>query len=98
MSGLMSTMGIAQILLFVGVLLALVKPLGSYMARVYEGERTLLSPVLGPLERGMYRLAGVRPDQESSWKQYAAALLLVNFIGFVVVYLLQRLQGVLPLN
>ena len=94
----MNTLGIFQILLYLGVLAALVKPLGAYMARVYAGERTFLSPVLGPIERGVYRLSGVNPDVESNWKRYAAAVLLVNFIGFLVVYLLQRLQGVLPLN
>ena len=94
----MSALGVVQIVLFLGVLIALVKPLGSYMARVYAGERTLLTPLLGPIERGMYRLAGVKPDAEASWKSYAAALLLVNFIGFAIVYLLQRMQAVLPVN
>jgi K+-transporting ATPase ATPase A chain len=68
------------------------------MAKVYQGERTFLSPVLAPVERMIYRCAGVNPAKESDWKRYTAAVLLVNFIGFVVVYLLQRLQGVLPLN
>ena len=68
------------------------------MAKVYQGERTFLSPVLAPVERGIYRLGGIDPGAESSWKRYALAVLLFNFIGFVVVYLLQRLQGVLPLN
>jgi K+-transporting ATPase ATPase A chain len=94
----MNALGIFQILLYLGVLAALAKPLGAYMARVYAGERTFLSPVLGPIERGVYRLSGVNPALESNWKRYAAAVLLVNFIGFLVVYLLQRLQGVLPLN
>ena len=94
----MSMSGVMQIVIFLIVLAALVKPLGQYMAKVYLGERTLLSPVLGPIERGLYRLSGIDASAESSWKRYAAALLLVNFIGFVVVYLLQRLQGVLPLN
>ncbi len=94
----MNALGVVQILLFIAVLVALVKPLGTFMARVYDGERTFLSPVLEPIERGIYRLAGVRPSAESNWKRYALALLLFNFIGFVVVYLLQRLQGVLPLN
>jgi K+-transporting ATPase ATPase A chain len=87
-----------QILLFIVVLVALVKPLGTLMAKVYDGERTFLSPVLEPIERGIYRLAAIKPSVESNWKRYALALLLFNFIGFVVVYLLQRLQGVLPLN
>jgi K+-transporting ATPase ATPase A chain len=89
---------VVQILLFIAVLVALVKPLGTFMAKVYDGERTFLSPVLEPIERGIYRLAAIKPSVESNWKRYALALLLFNFIGFVVVYLLQRLQGVLPLN
>ncbi len=94
----MNAQGVAQILLYVAVLVALVKPLGTFMAKVYDGERTFLSSVLGPIERGIYRLAGVQPSVESNWKRYALAVLLFNFIGFLVVYLLQRLQGVLPLN
>jgi len=94
----MNALGVVQILLFIVVLVALVKPLGTFMAKVYDGERTFLSPVLEPIERGIYRLAAIKPSVESNWKRYALALLLFNFIGFVVVYLLQRLQGVLPLN
>ncbi|HKU16350.1 MAG TPA: potassium-transporting ATPase subunit KdpA [Steroidobacteraceae bacterium] len=94
----MNAAGIFQIVLYMVVLVALAKPLGAFMAKVYQGERTVLSSVLGPLERGIYRLAHVDPAVESSWQRYALGLLLFNFIGFVVVYLLQRLQGVLPLN
>jgi K+-transporting ATPase ATPase A chain len=94
----MNAVGILQIVLYVVVLVALAKPLGAFMARVYQGERTFLSPLLGPVERVIYRLGGVNAGGESNWKRYAAAVLLVNFIGFIVVYLLQRLQGGLPLN
>ena len=94
----MNALGVVQILLYIAVLVALVKPLGTFMAKVYDGERTFLSPVLEPIERGIYRLAGIQPSVGSNWKRYALAVLLFNFIGFVVVYLLQRLQGVLPLN
>lgn len=94
----MSMFGALQIALYIVVLLALAKPLGAFMARVYAGERTFLSPVLGPVERGIYRLSGIDPAVESNWKHYAAGLLLVNLVGFLAVYLLQRLQGVLPLN
>lgn len=94
----MNSLGVLQILLYLAVLVTLVKPLGTFMAKVYEGERTFLTPVLGPSEQGIYRLAGVQPSVESNWKRYALSLLLFNFIGFVVVYLLQRLQGVLPMN
>ena len=87
-----------QIIVFLAVLLLLVKPLGGYMARVYDGEPVLLGKVLGPLERLFYRLAGVARDAEMSWKQYAVAMLVFNVAGLLVVYALQRFQGVLPLN
>jgi potassium-transporting ATPase potassium-binding subunit len=93
-----SSNGVLQILAYLAVLLLLVKPLGLFMARVYEGERTFLSPVLGGLERLVYRISGVDPAQEQDWKKYTVALLLFNAVGFLFVYLLQRLQGVLPLN
>jgi len=87
-----------QLALYVGVLLLLTKPLGAYMAAVYQGERTFLTPVLRPLERLIYRLGGVAEDGEQSWRRYLWTVMLVNFVGLVVVYLLQRLQGMLPLN
>ena len=80
------------------MLVLLAKPLGAFMANVYEGKRTFLSPLLGPVERGIYRLAGVQADAETGWKRYAVAAMLVNLVGFLVVYALQRAQGVLPLN
>src|SRR6266568_2726900 len=85
-------------LLYLVVLLALAKPLGLYMARVYEGRAPGLEPVLGPLERLCYRCCGVRRTDEMGWKHYALALVAFNVLGVVVVYALQRLQGVLPLN
>jgi len=93
-----SAFGLVQVGLYLLVLVALVRPLGRYMARVYEGERTWLSPLLSPLERLVYRVAGVDPRSEHDWKQYALAALLFNLVGLLVLYLLQRLQGVLPLN
>ncbi len=89
---------IIQIVLYFGVLLLLAKPLGVYMARIYEGQASVLSPVLGPVERFFYRLCGIRTDEEMDWKQYALAVLLFSAAGFFVVYLLQRMQGILPLN
>jgi K+-transporting ATPase ATPase A chain len=80
------------------VLLLLVKPLGAFMARVYQRERTFLDPVLGPIERLLYRLSGVRADEEMNWKIYAIALILFNALGLFLLYGLQRLQGFLPLN
>src|SRR6185295_12007138 len=87
-----------QLGLFVAALLLATKPLGLYMAAVYEGRRTLLSPLLLRAERAIYRLAGVNEGSDGDWRSYTAAVLLVNLIGFLVVYALQRFQGVLPLN
>jgi len=94
----MTTNGLLQIGLYLGVLLLLVKPLGLHMARVYEGQPTLLSRILGPLERLIYRLCGVDPASEMSWKRYAGAVILFSAAGFAVLYAIQRLQGGLPLN
>jgi len=94
----MTGYGMLQAALYLAVLLALVKPLGLFMAAVYEGRRTLLSPVLQPVERLLYRLGAVDEHRETGWKVYALCLLLFNLVGLVAVYLLQRFQGVLPLN
>jgi K+-transporting ATPase ATPase A chain len=94
----MSGNSLLQLLLYLGLLLALVKPLGCFMAQVYEGQRHLLTPVLGPVERLWYRIAGVNEQQESDWKRYTLGVMLVNGIGLLMVYLLQRLQFWLPLN
>jgi K+-transporting ATPase ATPase A chain len=91
-------LGQLQIVLYLLVLVALAKPLGTFIARVYAGERTGLTPVLGPIERLVYRVAGVDPAHEHDWKKYTLAVLAFNLVGFVAVYLLQRLQHVLPLN
>jgi len=87
-----------QLILYVVVLLALAKPLGAYMARVYEGWPFGLDRILGPVERLIYRLSGVRPDEEMDWKDYAIAMLVFNLAGLLAVYALQRLQGILPWN
>jgi len=94
----MSLNGYLQIGLYLAVLLLAAKPLGSYMARVYEGQPTLLSRALGPFERLLYRLLGTRETDEMGWKRYALAMLLFNGLGLLAVYLLQRAQGGLPLN
>ena len=94
----MSAWSGVQLGLYLAVLLLIVKPLGAFMARVYSGQRTFLDPLLGPVERLLYRAAGVRPSDEMDWKTYTLALLIFNLLGFLVVYALQRLQGVLPLN
>lgn len=87
-----------QIGLFFVLLLLLVKPLGGYMARVYQGERTFLHRIFSPLERLIYRFAGIRPEEEMSWKTYAAVMLLFNLAGFLLLFVIQLLQGVLPFN
>jgi K+-transporting ATPase ATPase A chain len=94
----MTALGIYQILFFFVLILAVTKPLGLFMARVFAGERTWLHPVLRPLERIIYRLSGVREDVEQSWTQYAAALLAFTIAKFLFAYLIQRMQGWLPLN
>jgi potassium-transporting ATPase potassium-binding subunit len=90
--------GILQIAFYLVVLLALAKPLGAYMARVYEGRPIVLGRALGWLERCIYRASGVVPGAEMGWKTYALTMLLFNLAGLLAVYALQRLQGVLPLN
>jgi potassium-transporting ATPase potassium-binding subunit len=94
----MTTNGIVQLVFYVVVLLVLAKPLGAYMARVYEGRPLALDRVFGWLERLIYRAGGIRPTEEMGWKTYALAMLAFNFLGLLAVYLLQRAQGVLPLN
>src|SRR5687768_16167005 len=94
----MTVNGIFQIALFFGLVVLLVKPLGLYMAHAFNGERTFLDPVLRPVERVIYWLGGVDPRQEQHWTTYTAAILLFNLAGLVLLYALQRLQHVLPLN
>src|SRR5437016_5956726 len=90
--------GVLQLAFYTIVLLALAKPLGAYMARVYDGRPLLLDRVLGWLERLVYRASGVTPEREMGWKTYALTMLLFNLAGILAVYVLQRVQGVLPLN
>ena len=94
----MTVAGTGQIVLYAVALVALGVPLSAYMARVYTGKATFAQRVLGPFERVLYRSFGVKPDEEMSWKHYAFAVMLFNVLGIAIVYLLQRLQGVLPGN
>ena len=94
----MTLNGWIQISIYFVVLTALVVPLGRYMARIFEGERTFLTPVLGPVERGLYRIAGIDETREQHWTTYTVAMLLFNAAGFLCVYALMRFQGLLPLN
>lgn len=81
---------------FCGIIILLVKPLGGYMTRVFSGERMFLSPVLVPVERGLYRLAGTSEREEQHWTTYTTSLLLFNLAGFLLLYMLQRFQGSCP--
>jgi potassium-transporting ATPase potassium-binding subunit len=94
----MTTTGWAQIIVFCAIILLLARPLGGYMTRVFAGERTLLSPILRPVERVFYALAGVDPRAEQRWTGCAAAMLAFNLAGFLALYAILRLQGMLPLN
>jgi len=94
----MTTYGWLQILLFLALIFAVTKPLGVFMARVFNRERTFLDPVLRPLERLIYRLTGVDENHEMRWTEYAIAMLLFSAVSMVVLYLMQRLQGFLPFN
>ncbi len=94
----MTPIAILQIVLYFGILLLITKPLGSYMARVFEGEKTFLHGPLGWLERGTYRALGVDPDRDMKWTEYATAMLMFSLASMVFTYGALRLQGVLPLN
>ncbi|MGV8040677.1 MAG: potassium-transporting ATPase subunit KdpA [Thermoanaerobaculaceae bacterium] len=94
----MTAWSLAQITLALGVLLLAAVPLGAYMARVYEGKAALAGRLLGPLERGLYRLCGIDPAEEMDWRSYALSMLAFHLVGVLAVYVLQRAQGVLPLN
>jgi potassium-transporting ATPase potassium-binding subunit len=90
--------GWIQIALYCAIAIALVKPVGGFMTRVFAGERTWLTPVLRPVERGFYRLAGVDEQADQHWTAYAVSMLLFSAAGFALLYLIQRLQGILPVQ
>ncbi len=94
----MTAVGIFQIVLYFAILVFLTKPLGNFMARVFQGERTLLHPLLRPVERFVYWVSGVRENEDQNWVRYAASLISLSAFSFATVYALQRLQGLLPLN
>src|SRR6202011_3605043 len=94
----MTSIGILQIALFFGLVLVCTKPLGAYMARVFDGHRTFMHPVLRWLEVLTYKVSGVREDVEQRWTQYTASLLAFSVFGFLLVYFLQRAQAYLPFN
>ncbi len=94
----MTVLGWAQIALFAAVIVLIAKPLGGYMTRVFNGEPTPLSPVLRPVERGLYWVSGIDEKQEQSWVTYTVAMLFFSIAGFAALYALQRLQADLPFN
>jgi K+-transporting ATPase ATPase A chain len=94
----MTLIGWVQIFLYCAIVVALVKPLGGYMTRVFNGERTLFSPVLVPIETGLYQLGGVDPKREQHWLTYTVAMLFFHAAGFLILYALLRAQGALPFN
>ena len=94
----MTANGYLQLAFYVLVLLALAAPLGTYMARIYEGQPAFLNRLGAPFERLLYRVCGVNPQREMRWTEYAVAAMAFNILGLLAVYALQRFQGVLPLN
>ena len=94
----MTVTGWLQIAAIFALVLVCVQPFGTYMACVFSGRRNLLSPVAGPVERGFYRLAGVKINAEQGWRAYTLAMLVFNAAGFIVLYTMMRLQAMLPLN
>src|SRR5215210_62159 len=94
----MTLNGWLQILFFLALIFAVTKPLGLFMARVFNRERTFLDPILRPVERLIYRLTGVDETREMRWTEYAIAMLLFSVVSMVVLYLIQRMQTWLPFN
>src|SRR6266404_2354947 len=94
----MTSIGVLQIAIFFGLILVCTKPLGAFMAKLFEGQRTFLHPVLRWLEVLTYKATGIREDVEQRWTQYTAALISFSIFGFLLTYLLQRAQGFLPFN
>lgn len=94
----MNLPGIIEIVVYLAIVLALAKPLGRYMVRVFSEERTFLSPVLMPVENVIYRFCGVNPAEEQHWTAYTVGMLLFNLVGLLLLYAIERLQGVLPVN
>jgi K+-transporting ATPase ATPase A chain len=94
----MTSLGLFNILAFFFVLLAITKPLGLFMANLFEGRRTFLHPVLRPVEKLVYRVCGIREDSEQRWTRYTASLIAFSLVSFLFVYAIERLQGLLPFN
>src|ERR1700676_2057938 len=94
----MTVIGWIQILLYCAIIVAIVPVLGAYMTRVFNGERTFLSPVLRPVETVLYRVAGVDERREQTWVMYVVGMVVFHIAGFLFLYVLQRTQAMLPFN
>src|SRR5690348_6478241 len=94
----MTIEGWALIVLFIGLTVALAKPMGLWLHALYEGRRTPLHAVLGPVERGFYKLAGIDPNAEQGWRRYAVHMLLFQLVTLLLTYLVLRFQDLLPMN
>src|ERR1700680_949934 len=94
----MTADGWLQIGIYLTVLLALTKPMGVFMTRVFAGEKTFLDPALRPIERLLYRMTGVDEKREIAWTEYTIAMLLFSGVGMILLYVLERVQQWLPLN
>lgn len=94
----MNVHGTIEILAYFAVILVLTVPVGLYLTRVFEGEAVLLSPIVRPIERTLYRVGGIDADHEMSWQEYSIAMLMFSLVGLLLTYALLRLQGILPLN
>jgi K+-transporting ATPase ATPase A chain len=94
----MTILGILQIIVFFAIVVAIAKPLGAFMTRVFQGERTFLHPILRPIERAVYWAGGIRENEEQGWTRYSASVISLSVFSFAAVYALQRLQGWLPFN
>src|ERR1017187_4828092 len=94
----MTANGWLQIVIFLALILAVTKPMGVFMTRVFNRERTFLDPVLRPIERLIYRMTGVDENHEMRWTEYAFATLLFSVVSMLLLYLMQRVQAHLPLN
>ena len=94
----MTVIGWLQIAIFMAAIGLLTRPLGGYLARVYTGQRTLWGPVISPIERTLYRVAGIKAESDQSWRQYATSFLAFHALSIIVLYALLRLQFALPFN
>jgi len=94
----MTSIGVIQILVFFGIIFALTKPVGLFMSRLFQGERTFLHPLLRPVEAGIYKVCGIRESDEQKWTRYSGSVLAFSLFSFLFVYALMRLQGLLPFN